>query len=598
MSRTKTTLLVALGLLAGASGTAFAALPGGSGAAVAAVPCAVDYKIQSQWDTGFTAAVTITNNGAAKSAWSLKWSYGGTQKVTSGWNAKISQSGTAVTAANESYNGALATGGTVSFGFNGTFSGTNSVPATFTLDGVACNVDDGSGGSGGGTGGDTGGGTGGGTGGDTGGGSGGGDGGGGTGSRVDNPYAGAKGYVNPEWSAHAAAEPGGSRIANQPTAVWLDRIAAINGVNGGMGLRAHLDEALRQKGSGELVVQLVIYDLPGRDCSALASNGELGPNDIDKYKTQYIDPIASILSDAKYAGLRIATVIEPDSLPNLVTNAGGTAGSTDACATMKANGNYEKGVSYALDKLGAISNVYNYIDAGHHAWLGWDSNLGPTVQEFYKVATTNGASVNDVTGFIVNTANYSATKEPYFKVTDSVNGQTVRQSKWVDWNQYVDEQSFAQALRDKLVASGFNSNLGMLIDTSRNGWGGSARPTKSGPLTSVDDYVNGSRIDRRIHAGNWCNQSGAGLGERPTAAPAAGIDAYVWVKPPGESDGASSAISNDEGKGFDRMCDPTYGGNARNGNNPTGALPNSPLAGHWFSAQFQQLMQNAYPPLP
>lgn len=598
MSRTKTTLLVALGLLAGASGTAFAALPGGSGAAVAAVPCAVDYKIQSQWDTGFTAAVTITNNGAAKSAWSLKWSYSGTQKVTSGWNAKISQSGTAVTAANESYNGALATGGTVSFGFNGTFSGTNSVPATFTLDGVACNVDDGSGGSGGGTGGDTGGGTGGGTGGDTGGGSGGGDGGGGTGSRVDNPYAGAKGYVNPEWSAHASAEPGGSRIANQPTAVWLDRIAAINGVNGGMGLRAHLDEALKQKGSGELVVQLVIYDLPGRDCSALASNGELGPNDIDKYKTQYIDPIASILSDAKYAGLRIATVIEPDSLPNLVTNAGGTAGSTDACATMKANGNYEKGVSYALDKLGAIPNVYNYIDAGHHAWLGWDSNFGPTVQEFYKVATTNGASVNDVTGFIVNTANYSATKEPYFKVTDSVNGQTVRQSKWVDWNQYVDEQSFAQALRDKLVASGFNSNLGMLIDTSRNGWGGSARPTKSGPLTSVDDYVNGSRIDRRIHAGNWCNQSGAGLGERPTAAPAAGIDAYVWVKPPGESDGASSAISNDEGKGFDRMCDPTYGGNARNGNNPTGALPNSPLAGHWFSAQFQQLMQNAYPPLP
>ncbi|WP_316746229.1 glycoside hydrolase family 6 protein, partial [Streptomyces sp. MK7] len=222
---------------------------------------------------------------------------------------------------------------------------------------------------------------------------------------------------------------------------------------------------------------LVIYDLPGRDCSALASNGELGPDDIDKYKTQYIDPIASILSDAKYAGLRIATVIEPDSLPNLVTNAGGTAGSTDACATMKANGNYEKGVSYALAKLGAIPNVYNYIDAGHHAWLGWDSNLDPSVQEFYKVATTNGAGVDDVAGFIVNTANYSATVEPNFKVTDTVNGQTVRQSKWVDWNQYVDEQSFAQALRGKLVSAGFNSGLGMLIDTSRNGWGGSARPT-------------------------------------------------------------------------------------------------------------------------
>ncbi|WP_459739248.1 glycoside hydrolase family 6 protein [Streptomyces sp. E-15] len=577
MSRTRMSLLAALALVAGASGTALATQP--ATAAAAAVPCTVDYKVQNQWDTGFTAAVTVTNNGPAKSNWSLKWSYSGNQKITSGWNAKLSQSGTAVTVANESYNGALATGGSAGFGFQGTYSGTNAVPATFTLDGVTCNVDDGSGGGGG----------------DNGGG-GGGDNGGGAG-RVDNPYSGAKVYVNPDWSALAAAEPGGSRVANQPTFVWLDRVAAINGVNGARGLRAHLDEALKQKGSGELVVQLVIYDLPGRDCAALASNGEFGPTDIDKYKSQYIDPIASILSDTKYAGLRVSTLIEPDSLPNLVTNAGGTNTTTDACVTMKSNGNYEKGVSYALDKLGAIPNVYNYIDAGHHGWLGWDSNLGPSAQEFYKVATTNGASVSDVAGFIVNTANYSPTKEPWFKVTDSVNGQTIRQSKWVDWNQYVDEQSFAQGLRDKLIASGFNSSLGMLIDTSRNGWGGSARPTKAGPLTSVDDYVNGGRVDRRIHVGNWCNQSGTGIGERPTAAPAAGIDAYVWAKPPGESDGASSAVDNDEGKGFDRMCDPTYGGNARNGNNPTGALPNSPLAGHWFPALFQQLMQNAYPPL-
>lgn len=386
--------------------------------------------------------------------------------------------------------------------------------------------------------------------------------------------------------------------ATLQAAVWLDRIAAINGVKGGMGLRAHLDEALKQEGSGDLVVQLVIYDLAGRDCAALASNGELGPNDLDKYKSQYIHPITAILSESKYAGLRIATVIEPDSLPNLVTNAGGTPTTTDACVTMKGNGNYEKGVSYALDKLGAIPNVYNYIDAAHHGWLGWDSNLGPAVQQFHKVATTNGASVNDVAGFIVNTANYSPTKEPYLKVTDTVGGQTVRQSKWVDWNQYVDEQSFAQALRDKLVAAGFNSGLGMLIDTSRNGWGGSARPGGPGAQTTVDGYVDASRIDRRIHAGNWCNQSGAGIGARPTAAPAAGIDAYVWVKPPGESDGNSTPVPNDEGKGFDRMCDPTYGGNARNGNNPPGSLPDSPLAGHWLSAQFQQLLRNAYPPLP
>jgi len=110
--------------------------------------------------------------------------------------------------------------------------------------------------------------------------------------------------------------------------------------------------------------------------------------------------------------------------------------------------------------------------------------------------------------------------------------------------------------------------------------------------------VNSGRIDLRLHRGNWCNQSGAGLGVRPTASPAAHFDAYVWVKPPGESDGASQQIPNDEGKGFDRMCDPTYhGSDQANGGNLTGALPNSPLSGKWFQAQFEELVQNAYPPV-
>ncbi|MBD0418756.1 glycoside hydrolase family 6 protein [Streptomyces sp. NPDC052309] len=574
MSRTRTAMLAALALVAGASGTAFAVHSADTGAA--AVPCTVDYKVQNDWGSGFTAAVTVTNNGAARSGWSLAWSYAGNQKVTSGWNAKVSQSGAAVTAANESYNGNLSTGGSVSFGFQATYSGSNAIPATFTLNGVTCNVDDGGstdpdptdppdpGGPSG---------------------------------RVDNPYAGAKVYVNPEWSAKAAAEPGGDRIADQPTGVWLDRIAAINGVNGGMGLRDHLDAALEQKGSGELVVQLVIYNLPGRDCSALASNGELGPTEIDRYKTEYIDPIAAILADPKYASLRIVNTIEIDSLPNLVTNAGGRPTATPQCDTMKANGNYVKGVGYALNKLGNVANVYNYVDAGHHGWIGWDDNFGASADVIKQAATAEGATVDDVHGFITNTANYSALKENNFTIDDSVNGTSVRQSKWVDWNRYVDELSFAQAFRNELVSKGFNSGIGMLIDTSRNGWGGAARPAGPGPRTSVDAYVDGGRYDRRIHPGNWCNQSGAGLGERPQANPAAGIDAYVWMKPPGESDGASKEIPNNEGKGFDRMCDPTYEGNVRNGNNPSGALANAPLSGHWFSAQFQELMKNAYPPL-
>ncbi|MFF5360753.1 glycoside hydrolase family 6 protein [Streptomyces scabiei] len=570
MSRTRTALLAALALVAGAAGTSMAAVPDDTG--VQAIPCTVDYKVQNQWSTGFTAAVTITNNGAAKSSWAAKWSYAGNQQVTSGWNSRITQSGASVTAANETYNGTLATGGSVSFGFQASYSGSNALPATFTLDGVTCNVDDGGGGPG-----EPGPGT--------------------PGSRVDNPYAGAKVYVNPEWSANAAAEPGGSRISNQPTGVWLDRTAAVAGAGGKMGLRAHLDEALRQKGSGELVVQLVIYNLPGRDCSALASNGELGPTEIDKYKTQYIDPIKAILADSKYAGLRIVTTVEIDSLPNLVTNVGSRPTAVPQCDVMKANGNYVKGVGYALNKLGDVPNVYNYVDAGHHGWLGWDDNFAPSAAIMKEAATAEGATVNDVHGFITNTANYSALKENNFTINDTAGGKSVRESKWVDWNRYVDELSFAQAFRAQAVSAGFNSNVGMLIDTSRNGWGGAARPTGPGATTTVDTYVDGGRYDRRLNTGNWCNQAGAGLGERPKAAPATGIDAYVWMKPPGESDGSSSLIPNDEGKGFDRMCDPTYTGNPRNNNNMSGALGNAPISGKWFSAQFQQLMQNAYPAL-
>jgi cellulose 1,4-beta-cellobiosidase len=240
-------------------------------------------------------------------------------------------------------------------------------------------------------------------------------------------------------------------------------------------------------------------------------------------------------------------------------------------------------------------------DAAHHGWLGWSSNFGPAADKFATVAKGAVGGVNTVDGFITDTSNYSALSEPWIQPTVSVGGQNIRQSKWLDWNDYADELTFAKAFRGQLVSDGFNANIGMLIDTSRNGWGGPNRPTKASTSTNIDTYVNESRIDRRIHAGNWCNQVGAGLGERPKAAPAEGIDAYVWIKPPGESDGSSTLIpqgpSNPFGKGLDGMCDPGYHGNGRNGNNMSGAMAGAPISGAWFSTQFQQLLANAYPAL-
>lgn len=106
-------------------------------------------------------------------------------------------------------------------------------------------------------------------------------------ARVDTPYAGATVYVNPDWSAKAAAEPGGGVIADEPSFVWMDRIAAIDGTPGARGLRAHLDTAVSQ---GADLFQVVVYNLPGRDCAALASNGELGPTELDRYKTTTSTP--------------------------------------------------------------------------------------------------------------------------------------------------------------------------------------------------------------------------------------------------------------------------------------------------------------------
>ncbi|WP_030983919.1 cellulose binding domain-containing protein [Streptomyces sp. NRRL WC-3744] len=103
--------------------------------------CTVEYAVTSQWDNGFQASVKVTNNQAALSGWKLTFDFAGGQKAGQGWNAKWSQSGTTVTAANEGWNGALGTGASVSAGFLASWSGSNTAPAVFKLNGTTCNVD-------------------------------------------------------------------------------------------------------------------------------------------------------------------------------------------------------------------------------------------------------------------------------------------------------------------------------------------------------------------------------------------------------------------------------------------------------------------------
>lgn len=436
---------------------------------------------------------------------------------------------------------------------------------------------------------------------------------------VSNPFAGATQYLNPDYTKEVqtiAARTNDANLAAQmktvtsyPTAVWLDRIAAIAGnsaAGGRLGLAEHLDTALaQQQGATPIVVTIVVYDLPGRDCAALASNGELSiaanpptqPQDgVTTYKAQFIDPIVSILSNPKYANIRIVAIIEPDSLPNLVTNL-----NLQPCALANSSGAYVQSIQYALTHLHQIPNVYLYLDIGHSAWLGWPSNMGPAVTLFTNVAKGTTAGLASVDGFITDTANYTPTKEPFMTANQSINGNQLISANFYQFNPFIDEAGYAAALYQNFVNAGWPASIGLLIDTSRNGWGGPNRPTGPSTSTDVNTFVDATRIDRRNHRGQWCNQSGAGLGQPPLASPPgffSQLQAFVWIKPPGESDGTYPGSANQDGAiHADPNCDPAHM-NSLAGNTLTGSIPNSPPAGQFFPTEFVQLIQNAFPAVP
>lgn len=125
--------------LAAVAVAAAAIAPAAAAAHVSAAtgPCTISYQV-NQWTGGFTAAVGLTNNGAPLTGWTLTWTFSGNQQITSAWNATVTQNGANVQAASLPYNGSVPTGGTVSFGFQGTFSGSNDTPTGFAVNGTPC----------------------------------------------------------------------------------------------------------------------------------------------------------------------------------------------------------------------------------------------------------------------------------------------------------------------------------------------------------------------------------------------------------------------------------------------------------------------------
>ncbi|OUM68432.1 glycoside hydrolase family 6 protein [Piromyces sp. E2] len=363
-----------------------------------------------------------------------------------------------------------------------------------------------------------------------------------------NPFAGHKFFLNPYYTAEvdaAIAQMSNSslkakaeKMKEYSNAIWLDTIKNMN-----EWLERNLKTALiEQNQTGKTVLTVfVVYDLPGRDCHALASNGELLANDSDfaRYKTEYIDVIEGHLK--KYKSQPVVLVVEPDSLANMVTNLDSTA----ACRNSEKY--YMDGHAYLIKKLGALPHVAMYLDIGHAFWLGWDDNREKAAKVYSKVIQSG--SPGNVRGFASNVANYTPWEDP-----------TLSRGPETEWNPCPDEKRYIEAMYKTFQSAGIKS-VYFIDDTSRNG----------------------HKTDRK-HPGEWCNQTGVGIGARPQANPISGmdyLDAFYWVKPLGESDGTSdtTAVRYDGYCGHDTAMKP------------------APEAGQWFQAHFEQGLENANPAL-
>jgi len=101
--------------------------------------CHVAYTTNSQWPGGFTAQVVIGNTGsAAITSWTVSFTFPGDQKITSNFNGGFSQAGENASLTNASYNGSIAPGSSVTDGFQGSWTSSDAVPTSFTLNGATC----------------------------------------------------------------------------------------------------------------------------------------------------------------------------------------------------------------------------------------------------------------------------------------------------------------------------------------------------------------------------------------------------------------------------------------------------------------------------
>lgn len=424
-----------------------------------------------------------------------------------------------------------------------------------------------------------------------------------------NPFVGQTYYVNPSYkdllqssidTAQGKTKETMQKMQNVPSAFWIDIKSKIRKGNGHPDLstvEGILEDAA--KCDPPHLVVFIVYDLPNRDCWALASNGEIcchygkdvgrtkckmgsngfyeeGSNQCEdgltEYKTTYIDPFAEVVK--AYDGkVPVVLILEPDSLPNMITNMKDSRPTEFRGCHDETKRAYMEGIKYAVDKF-AESEAVMYLDAGHGGWLGWANSDDDQTGSFASLIGSMGIA-SKIRGFATNVANYQPIgKEVCPQPGTCRGGQNSDHPCCQDdpcdlrsqWNWGHNELNYIDVLdaRMRTAIPGFEPKF--VIDTGRNG-----------------------NPSARTDCGNWCNPRDNGIGHVPTTAtPDPRIDALYWLKTPGESDGCTETLP-DGGTcaRFDAMCesDDSIGGKS--------SEPRAPEAGLWFDYQIKQLADNA-----
>ncbi len=387
-----------------------------------------------------------------------------------------------------------------------------------------------------------------------------------------------------------------------PHAVWFvggspDEVQA--------GVRNTIVRAVRE----QRVPILVTYNLPFRDC---AQYGAGGAADGAAYRA-WIDAFASGIGNE-----RAVVVLEPDST-GIVPNNTTIEGLTDWCkpTVTDAQGNqipapgatpaerYAQ-LNYAADSVvGKAPNASVYLDGTHSGWL-------PVGEVAYRLVK---AGMQKVRGFAINVANFQPTPRSVqfatwiskciYYASNPANGrQSIGHFSACASPDLITSPNDegARAVADAWYAANVDSAANppaapaalahFVIDTSRNGRGVlDTSPYALAPYNQPKDILD------KLNAANWCNPPSAGLGQSPTADTGMPLlDAFLWLKSPGESDGPCDTAGGARAWDYSKYNPWGITGDARNHFDPLWGMVD-PAAGDWFPEQALRLVQNANPPL-